>query len=410
MAIASTSPDILIVGSGIGGATLAAGLAPSGARDRHPRARRAARRHAADARHRGDLRATGISGPEETWLDAGGPALQSRQLLLCRRQLEVLRRGHAALPRARTSRRSSMPRAGSRPPGPSPMPSSSPGTPAAEQLFEVRGALGQDPTEPPALRALSARARARTRRPSPRVARAAGGGRAAALLAAARRRHRALARPRAARRGTPIPTPAPASSTPRPRRSPARCAIPNVSLVTGTRALRLLMAPDGRRVEGVEVEQGGERQRAARRHRRARGGRGELRRAAAGLGEWRQPGWRRQPLRRGRPALHEPQFTAMLAVDPRLPNRSVYQKTLGINDFYLDDGKGGPPLGNVQLLGKITAPILKANMRWAPDARARRARRLQLRLVPDERGPARSRQPRPARRRRASSCTGGAPT
>ena len=52
--------------------------------------------------------------------------------------------------------------------------------------------------------------------------------------------------------------------------------------------------------------------------------------------------------------------SAVLAIDPRTVNDSVYQKTLGINDFYLDDGRGGPPLGNIQLLGRVTAPILKA--------------------------------------------------
>jgi choline dehydrogenase-like flavoprotein len=48
-------------------------------------------------------------------------------------------------------------------------------------------------------------------------------------------------------------------------------------------------------------------------------------------------------------------------------NDSIYQKTIGINDFYLDDGRGGPPLGNIQLLGRVTAPILKANMPLAPE-------------------------------------------
>ena len=46
--------------------------------------------------------------------------------------------------------------------------------------------------------------------------------------------------------------------------------------------------------------------------------------------------------------------SAVLAIDPRSINDSVYQKTLGINDFYLDDGHGGPPLGNIQLLGRVT--------------------------------------------------------
>src|SRR5262249_58636631 len=60
-------------------------------------------------------------------------------------------------------------------------------------------------------------------------------------------------------------------------------------------------------------------------------------------------------------------LTAMLAVDPRMINDSVYQKTFGINDFYLSDGEGGPPLGNVQLLGKVSGPILKSDLKWAPE-------------------------------------------
>ena len=59
--------------------------------------------------------------------------------------------------------------------------------------------------------------------------------------------------------------------------------------------------------------------------------------------------------------------SAVLAIDPLTINDSVYQKTIGINDFYLDDGKGGPPLGNVQLLGRVTGPILKSNVRRAPE-------------------------------------------
>ena len=59
--------------------------------------------------------------------------------------------------------------------------------------------------------------------------------------------------------------------------------------------------------------------------------------------------------------------SALLAIDPRRPNRAVYQKTLGFNDFYLDDGEGGPPLGNVQLLGKISGPILKSAISYVPE-------------------------------------------
>ena len=59
--------------------------------------------------------------------------------------------------------------------------------------------------------------------------------------------------------------------------------------------------------------------------------------------------------------------SAVLAIDPRTINHSVYQKTLGINDFYLDDGRGGPPLGNLQLLGRVTAPVLKSSIPRAPE-------------------------------------------
>ena len=58
--------------------------------------------------------------------------------------------------------------------------------------------------------------------------------------------------------------------------------------------------------------------------------------------------------------------TAMLAVDPFSANTSVYQKTFAFNDFYNQDPATGFPLGNVQLLGHITGNILKANAPMLP--------------------------------------------
>ncbi len=52
--------------------------------------------------------------------------------------------------------------------------------------------------------------------------------------------------------------------------------------------------------------------------------------------------------------------SAVLALHPMRRNRAVYQKTLMVNDYYHSDGSGGAPLGNVQMLGKITGPILAA--------------------------------------------------
>lgn len=63
--------------------------------------------------------------------------------------------------------------------------------------------------------------------------------------------------------------------------------------------------------------------------------------------------------------------SAMLTIDPRLKNTSIYQKTLSFNDFYDADPETGYPLGNVQGLGRITAPILKANMPILPMPLAR---------------------------------------
>lgn len=63
--------------------------------------------------------------------------------------------------------------------------------------------------------------------------------------------------------------------------------------------------------------------------------------------------------------------TAMIAVDPRYRNDSVYQKTFGLNDWYLADNNDGKPLGNVQLLGRVTPDILKIQVPQLPGFAAR---------------------------------------
>jgi hypothetical protein len=51
-------------------------------------------------------------------------------------------------------------------------------------------------------------------------------------------------------------------------------------------------------------------------------------------------------------------LTAMIAYNPFRRNRAVYEKTIQFNDFYLTGGPGGEPLGNIQMLGRVTGPIL----------------------------------------------------
>ena len=54
-------------------------------------------------------------------------------------------------------------------------------------------------------------------------------------------------------------------------------------------------------------------------------------------------------------------ISAILALHPFRKNAMIYQKTLMLNDFYLTGGPGGAPLGNMQLLGKISGPILASD-------------------------------------------------
>lgn len=49
--------------------------------------------------------------------------------------------------------------------------------------------------------------------------------------------------------------------------------------------------------------------------------------------------------------------TFLVAIDPRRRNRTKFQKTLMVNDWYLAS-ELGYPLGNVQMLGKLTADII----------------------------------------------------
>ena len=51
-------------------------------------------------------------------------------------------------------------------------------------------------------------------------------------------------------------------------------------------------------------------------------------------------------------------------------NPTVFQKTLGVNDFYLGDKEFGFPLGNIQMVGKSQAPMFRGEKpgetRFAP--------------------------------------------
>jgi choline dehydrogenase-like flavoprotein len=57
----------------------------------------------------------------------------------------------------------------------------------------------------------------------------------------------------------------------------------------------------------------------------------------------------------------------MLAVDPRRANRVKYQKTLYVNDFYEHGVADHPfPLGHMQVIGKVREQMVKPHAPWAP--------------------------------------------
>ena len=58
--------------------------------------------------------------------------------------------------------------------------------------------------------------------------------------------------------------------------------------------------------------------------------------------------------------------TFFVGVDPRRRNDTMFQKTLAFNDWYLAGGDREYPLGNVQMLGKLQAPMVAAARRRTP--------------------------------------------
>jgi choline dehydrogenase-like flavoprotein len=58
--------------------------------------------------------------------------------------------------------------------------------------------------------------------------------------------------------------------------------------------------------------------------------------------------------------------TFFIGINPFRINRTVWQKTLGLNDWYEAGPTNQYPLGNLQMLGKLRAAMLKMARGWAP--------------------------------------------
>ncbi len=354
----NANADILIVGSGMGGATLAAGLAPTGARililergEQLPDTSETRDAHAIFQR--------GVYRPAETWIDGAGAVFNPGNYYYVGGNSKFY--GAVLLRYRAQDFRPIVHAEGTTPGWPFDYDEMEPWYSRAEALYQVRGALSEDPTEP----------RHSAPYPFPPVPDEP------AIAAARQRMTRVGLHPAALPLGIDVDAWLKRAATPWDAYPDARsgkmdaetCGLAsalshaNVTLRTGAQARRLRMSPDGRQVEGVEYLVGGESRVAAAKIVVLAAGAVNsavllLRSAERGVAN-----------RSGMVGRHfmNHNLSAVIAIDPRAVNDSVYQKTLSINDFYLDDGRGGPPLGNIQLLGRVTGPVLKSDLKWVPE-------------------------------------------
>jgi choline dehydrogenase-like flavoprotein len=357
-----TTPDIVIIGSGIGGATVASGLAASGANILILEAGD----HIADQPENRDQRAIFQRGhfrPKEMWYEHEGQAFNPGNyynvggnskfygaVLVRYRREDFLEMKH---------------REGVSPAWPFPYEELEPWYSQAEQLFQVRGVLGQDPTEPhhsqpypfppvpeePAIASVRAKLRANGMHPY--------------SLPLGVDIEKWLAKAK---------TPWDAHPNSFDGKMDAETTAlayalqhKTVTMQTKSRVTRLETSADGSRIETVHYQQNGE----------AKSVSPKLVILAAGAvqssvvllrsaNDRFKAGLANSSDQVGRNFMNH-NSSAVLAISPFYRNDSIYQKTFGFNDFYLSDGEGGAPLGNIQLLGRVSGTILKANMPRVPE-------------------------------------------
>ena len=344
-------PDVIIIGSGMGGATLAAALAPSGRRivilERGERMEDTpASRDAVAIFRDGHFR------PDEEWLDGAGKAFNPGNYYVAGGNSKLY---GAVLIRYRAEDFSPLRHMGGTTTGwPIGYDTLEPFYQAAEKLYQVRGALGEDPSEP-------RHSGAYDFPPVPDEP----------SIADLRRRLQGVGlHPASLPLGVDIQRWLAKGQTPWDA-FPNTCGgkmdaetiglnlalqHPNVSFAPNSRVMRLV-AKDGR-ITGVEVAGkgilsapivvlcAGAVQSAA------------LLLASADAAH--PTGLANRSDQVGRNFMNH-NLSAVLGIHPFRRNTSVYQKTIMINDFYLTGGPGGAPLGNIQMLGKISGPILASD-------------------------------------------------
>lgn len=344
--------DVIIIGSGMGGATMAAALAPTGRRililERGE--------HLVPSEYDRDDEAIFIRGhyrPDEEWLDGAGTPFNPGNYYYVGGNSKFY---GAVLVRYRREDFSPLSHMGGTTPGwPISYDDLEPFYCRAEQMFAVRGQIGEDPTEPPH----SAPYPHAPVPDEPAIAdlrlRLSSVGLHPASLPLGVDLDRWLSRAK-----TPWDAfPNTGSGKMDAESAALQVALgrDNVTLRTGALVQRLIAGPDGR-ISGVRMSSGevltGETVVLAG---------GAIQSAAlllASADEGNPAGLANRSDQVGRNFMNH-NCSAVLALHPFRRNTSIYQKTLMVNDFYLTGGPGGAPLGNIQLLGKISGPILASS-------------------------------------------------
>ncbi|TPM36867.1 GMC family oxidoreductase [Mesorhizobium sp. B2-3-4] len=358
------SPDIVIIGSGIGGATIASGLAGSGASilmlergeplPATPHAR--------------DTRAIFLDEhyrPKEMWREAGGASFNPGNYYYVGGNSKFF---GAVLIRYRKQDFAVMEHFGGVSPAwPFSYEEFEPWYSRAEQLFRVRGTLGEDPTEP-------FHSIPYAYKPVPDEA----------PIARARAELKSLGlHPASLPLGVDIETwlkegrtgwdafPNTGQGKMDAQTAPLAAALKdeNIRLETSAYVEYLETSPDGKAIAAVHYRQNGELKKVVPKLVILSAGAVNsaviLLRSPTPAGGRGGKGLANRSDQVGRNFMNH-NSSAMLAIDPRRRNDAVYQKTLMLNDYYLSDSKGGKPLGNVQLLGKIDGNMLRANVKRVP--------------------------------------------
>jgi choline dehydrogenase-like flavoprotein len=350
--------DVIIIGTGAGGGTLARHLAPSGKRilllergDWLPREPSNWSAH--------DVFADNRYVSPDTWYDAEGKSFQPQIHYFVGGATKLY---GAALYRLRQEDFGELRhRDGISPAWPIAYDELEPYYTLAEQLYEVHGARGEDPTEPPSSAPYPFPAVSH----EPRIQQlsddlAAAGYHPFHAPCGIRLNETNMPYSHCVRCSTCDGFPCLVHAKSDAEVLGVRPALehPNVTLLTNTRVVKLETNGSGNQVSEVVVERGGETERfAADLVVVACGAANTAKLLLASANDHHPNGLANGSDQVGRNYMFHDSL-AVLALS-REENRTVFQKTLGLNDFYFGSDDFEYPLGNIQMVGKSSAEMFR---------------------------------------------------